>query len=159
MTQGYEANHSGQFLESIIHREFSSRGFLFRTFDEDADNLDMFTPRVVVKNVPYQSLYGCTSRSEFVITDFSRKVRVECRWQEVSGSVDEKFPYLLRNAVECMPEQEILILLGGNGARAEAVIWAKSEAQRCTTKRIFVLTVNEFPQWVRKEFVRPKEAA
>lgn len=157
MTQGYEANHSGQFLESMVHREFSSRGFLFRSFGDDADNLDLFAPKVVVRNVPYRSLYGCQSRSEFVITAYSRKVRVECRWQESSGSVDEKFPYLLRNAVQCMPESEVLILLGGGGARQEAVQWARKEATACTSKKIWVLGVDDFPRWVRNEFVRERE--
>jgi hypothetical protein len=82
MTQGYEANHSGKFLESIVNREFSSRGFIIRSYDEDQDNLDMFSPKIVVRNVPYISIYGCQSRSEFVITEYSRKVRIECRWQE-----------------------------------------------------------------------------
>lgn len=159
MTQGFEANHSGQFLESIVHREFSARGYIIRSHGDDADNLDMFASKIVVRNVPYTSLYGCTSRSEFVVTEFNRKVRIECRWQESSGSVDEKYPYLLRNAIECMPESEILILLGGNGARNEAVSWLKREAGKVTAKRIFVLNINEFPQWVRREFVRAVEAA
>jgi PD-(D/E)XK nuclease superfamily protein len=155
MTQGYEANHSGKFLEDIVQREFSARGFLFRSHGDDAGNLDMFSRRIVLRNVPYRSLYGCTSRSEFVVTDGSRKVRVECRWQEVNGSVDEKYPYLLRNATERMPEQEVLILLGGDGARPEAIDWLKLEASRVLSKKIYVLNINEFPRWVRDQFLRP----
>ena len=152
-TQGYEATHSGKFLEETLRRELSARGFLFRTNGNDANTLDMFAPRVVVIHAPYRSLYGCQSRSEFLITDGSRKIRVECRWQEISGSVDEKFPYLLRNAVECMPELEVLILYGGNGARRDAIEWLKREAARITAKRIYVVNINEFPRWVRNELV------
>lgn len=158
MTQGYEANHSGKFLENIVEREFRARGFICRSFDEDGDNLDMFASKVIVRGVPYTSIYNCMSRSEFVVTDHSRKIRVECRWQESSGSVDEKFPYLLRNAIERMPEYEILILLGGDGARHEAVNWLKAEAAKIISKKIYVLNINEFPRWVRQEFVR-REAA
>lgn len=159
MTQGYEANHSGKFLEDIVQREFSARGFLFRSHGDDAGNLDMFSRRIVLRNVPYRSLYGCTSRSEFVVTDGSKKVRIECRWQEVGGSVDEKYPYLLRNAIERMPEPEILILLGGDGARVEAVSWLKLEAARVLSKKIYVLNINEFPRWVRDQFLRPSSEA
>jgi len=159
MRQGYEANHSGKFLEDIVQREFSARGFLFRSHGDDAGNLDMFSRRIVLRNVPYRSLYGCMSRSEFVVTDGSKKVRIECRWQEVNGSVDEKYPYLLRNAIEMMPEPEILILLGGDGARVEAVKWLKVEASRVLSKKIYVLNINEFPRWVRDQFVRDVEAA
>lgn len=154
MTQGYEANHSGSFLETIFEQEMASRGFLMRNYNEDADNLDMFAPRIVVRNVPYISLYGCLSRSEYVIADNNRKIRVECRWQSCPGSVDEKFPYLLRNAVECMPEQEVLLLLGGDGARTEAVAWLRRGAQQVAHKTIYVLNINEFPGWVRKELAQ-----
>jgi hypothetical protein len=153
MTQGYEATHSGKFLEDTLRRELSSRGFHFRTFGEDSDNLDMFAPRVVVSNVPYKSIFDTKSRSEFVINDRGRKIRVECRWQESSGSVDEKFLYLLRNAVEYMPENEVLILYGGNGAREKAVQWLKKEAAKVSAKRIHVININEFLQWVRRELV------
>lgn len=78
---------------------------------------------------------------------------------ELANLPVEKFPYLIRNAVECMPEQEVVILLGGGGARLGAVGFARDEARRCQTKRITVLTVDEFPRWVRDEFVRAKETA
>jgi hypothetical protein len=153
MTQGYEATHSGKFLEGLVRREFAARGFHFRGFGDDQNNLDMFAPRIVIHNAPYQSLYGCQSRSEFLIIDGSRKIRVECRWQESSGSVDEKYPYLLRNAVECMPEHEILILHGGDGARREAIDWLQREAAKIRAKKIYVVNINGFLQWVRKEIM------
>lgn len=153
MQQGYEANHSGKFLEDTLRRELSNRGFLFLDHRSDQNNLDLFEPRVVVRHVPYISLYGRESRSEFVITIGNRKIRVECRWQEKHGSVDEKFPYLLRNAIEHMPETEVLILYGGNGARREAVDWLKREASRVTAKRIYVVNINDFLMWVRREIV------
>jgi PD-(D/E)XK nuclease superfamily protein len=159
MTQGYEANHSGKFLEDIVQREFSARGFLFRSHGDDAGNLDMFSRRIVLRNVPYRCIYECQSRSEFVVTDGSRKIRIECRWQEVAGSVDEKFPFLLRNAIERMPEHEILILLGGDGARPKSISWLKMEASRVLSKKIYVLNINEFPRWVRDEFMRPSTEA
>lgn len=153
MSQGYEAGHSGRFLEDTLKRELEARGFLFRDYVDDAGNMDMFTQKIVVRNVPYTSLYGCMSRSEFVITAEQRKIRVECRWQENSGSVDEKFPYLLRNAVERMPENEVLILYGGDGARKEAIAWLRNEAAKVSAKRIHVVNINNFLQWVRKELV------
>ncbi len=155
----YESTHSGKFLEDVLRRELSARGFHFRSHRENGENLDMFAPRLVVSNVPYRSIYDCDSRSEFVITDGPRKIRVECRWQESSGSVDEKFVYLMRNAVERMPEHEILILHGGEGARAEAIEWLKREANRVSSKKIHVVNINEFLRWVRRELVYEREAA
>ena len=147
-----ESNHSGQFLESIVERELSSRGFLPITYGIDADNLHLFEPKRLVRNAPYTSLYDCDARSEFLGVDqeTGRRFRIECRFQGVSGSVDEKFPYLLRNAVECMPENEIIILLGGEGARAQAIRWFKTEASKIVHKRISVMSINEFMQWVKQ---------
>ena len=159
MTQGYEATHSGKFLEGLVLREFTARGFHFRGFGEDQNNLDMFAPRIVVRNAPYTSLYGCQSRSEFLIIDGSRQIRVECRWQESSGSVDEKYPYLLRNAVECMPENEVLILHGGDGARRDAIDWLTREAIKIRSKKIYVVNINGFLQWVRREIMTAQRAA
>lgn len=159
MTQGGESNHSGKFLEECLRRELRARGFHFRTAKDDGDNLDMFAPRVVIQHAPYTSIYGCSSRSEFLIADGPRKIRVECRWQESSGSVDEKFVYLITNAVQCMPEQEILILYGGEGARKQAIAWLKREAAKVTSKKIYVININEFLQWVRREIVSNRQAA
>ena len=143
-----ESNHSGQFLEELVRRELSSRGFLCLQHANDKDNHHLFETKRLVHNAPYTSLYGCESRSEFVGIDqeVDRRFRIECRFQGVGGSVDEKFPYLLRNAAECMPENEILILIGGEGARKEAIAWLRTEARKIHHKRIDVLNVNEFMQ-------------
>ena len=88
------------------------------------------SPRpALVRHYPYTSIYGGNrSRSEFAVVLFDGHViRVECKWQNSSGSVDEKFPYVLENAV-AVPEAEILIVLGGDGARAAAVDWLVREA-------------------------------
>lgn len=153
MTQGYEAGHSGRFLEESLRRELMNRGFLFRRYGEDQNNLDLFAPNIVVVNAPYTSIYGCESRSEFVINAGNRRIRVECRWQESHGSVDEKFVYLMRNATDCMPENEVLILYGGEGAREQAIEWLKTEAKKITSKTIHVISINNFLRWVRDELL------
>jgi hypothetical protein len=160
MTQGYEANHGGKWLEDIVEREFFQRGFLVRDYCDDQDNTDLFSPNRLVRNVPYTSIYGCSARSEFLIVSdvMMRRVRIECRMQASSGSVDEKMPYLLLNAKEAMPENEVMLLLGGDGARAKAVDWLRRQARAVANKQIHVLTINEFPNWAR-EFVKPLRCA
>ncbi len=155
-----ESNHSGQYLENTVKQEFISRGFFCLPYSSDVDNQHLFEPRRLVLNAPYTSLYGCDARSEFVGIDQSadRRFRIECRFQGVPGSVDEKFPYLLRNAAECMPENEVIILIGGDGARKRAVSWAKAEAKKICRKRVEILSMNEFMQWV-KQFPIPRREA
>jgi len=94
------------------------------------------------------------ARSEFVIQAdlVSRRIRIECRWQQSSGSVDEKFPYLLWNAERCMPETEIILLVDGGGAKPAAVKWLKTMAAK-SKKTIRVFTMVEFKCWLR-DFIR-----
>lgn len=160
MSQGLEANHGGRWLEDIVEREFKARGFLVRYHGDDQDNTDLFNPNRLIKNAPYTSIYGCDSRSEFLAISDSRKraIRIECRKQDVPGSVDEKFPYLLANAAGPMPENEVLLLIGGEGARCQAMDWLKRSAATVAHKKIWVLTLNEFPLWVRREFANLKIA-
>lgn len=155
-----ESNHSGKFLEQIFRRELSERGFLFKEHSNDANNMDMFVHRVVVCNAPYPSLYDdrVYSRSEFLIIDGMRKIRSECRWQEVPGSVDEKFPYLLECVRKRMPEREVLILIGGGGARETSIRYLIKEAAKILEKRVHVVTINNFLSWVKRELVRAEAA-
>lgn len=109
-SQGRESNVSGQFLENIVATEFQARGIpMFDSEPERRHNGDWVTQCFVVRNVPYVSIYGSSSRSEFLYRDsaLGHDIRIECRWQQVPGSVDEKLPFLYMNAVQAMPEPEI----------------------------------------------------
>lgn len=148
-TQGGEANGSGQFLERVVENEARARSFHVTEWRVDLDNYDLVHPRRLIRRVPYTSIYGCNSTSEFVLVDdlAGRRVRIECRWQQAAGSVDEKMPYLFLNADEAMPEHEIVLLLAGDGARDEAIAWLKNKCRKCQTKTILVQSIPEFRQW------------
>jgi hypothetical protein len=86
-------------------------------------------------------------------------MRIECKWQQSSGSVDEKFPYLYLNCIEAMPEKQIMIVVDGNGARSGAVSWLKDAVKykKYTTgankdKEIMVFSLMEFIQWANSTF-------
>lgn len=145
MTQGGESNHSGDFLERAIEGEFRQRGVEVFAYSTMGNNGDMFASRFLLKNVPYTSLYGCQSRSEFVFRNFrlGTDIRIECRWQQAGGSVDEKLPYMLLNAIRHMPEREVWLIIEGGGARAEAIDWLKRECAQVAAKTIRVLTMPE----------------
>jgi hypothetical protein len=61
-----------------------------------------------------------------------------------AGSVDEKFPYLFLNARDRMPEQEVWIILHGEGARPKAVEYLKRECAQVNTKSILVMDLSGF---------------
>lgn len=77
----------------------------------------------------------------------------------VSGSVDEKFPYLYLNCVERMPEQWIIIVIEGSGAKTGSIEWLKKAckekiyaSEEGKKKRIDVINLSEFIIWANKTF-------
>lgn len=58
------------------------------------------------------------------------EIRIECKWQQAAGSVDEKLPYLYLNTIEAMPENSIMILIDGAGWKAGAIQWLKDAVKQ-----------------------------
>lgn len=166
MTQGFEANHSGKALEETVKRECLARGCLIKGFLDDHDTRDLFVAggrRLLVLNAPYTSIYDLhdpektrKSKSEMLIIWEDRRIRVECKQQNKKGSIDEKFPYMIMNARRQFPENEVLFVLGGCGAKRGALNWMRAEAALVTEKKIYVVSGDEFHLWARTELVANK---
>lgn len=140
-----ESNRSGKMLEGLIIGEFKSRGIPVFDDSDKLYNSDWISDRFVVLHAPYTSIYGSDSRTEILYRDCltGREIRIECRWQQEPGSVDEKYAYFYLNAVQQMPEKEIWFVFGGEGARAGAVAWLKRECAKVAAKQIRVLSIAE----------------
>ena len=152
MSQGIEANHSGRFLETVVENEFRLGGIEAFPYSQQKENGDLFATRMLLRNVPYESIYGCNSKSEFLFRDFymGRDIRIECKWQQEGGSVDEKFPYLLMNARVTMPEYEIWFVVDGGGAREKAIEWLRKQCAQTADKKLLVMTVPEVRKAIRQ---------
>lgn len=81
------------------------------------------------------------------------------KWQQSGGSVDEKLPYLYLNAIEKMPEDEIIILIDGEGWKKggiqwlrDAVLQKKYSKPETREKNIHVFNLAEFVTWANKTF-------
>ena len=153
MTQGMEANRAGRILEIIVERTLREYGVHVCPYSHEQDNGDLLASVLLIRDVPYTNLYGGTSRSEFVLDDKVRKrrVRIECRYQRVAGSVDEKFPYFISNAEDCMPEGEVVLVVDGEGAKPEAKEWLRAQAAK-SQKDIRVVNMNQFLVWAKEFF-------
>lgn len=143
-SQGRRANDSGRMLEDGIRtsvwRQLGLRAQPFVEWKGDRPAL--------VENVPYKTLYDTVGRSEFVLYTQQRSYRIECKWQAVSGSVDEKFPYLLES-LKRVDEDECLVVVGGGGAKPSAVEWLRKAAQ-ASSKPIRVVSLEEFMGLVQR---------
>lgn len=161
IAQGGLANSSGRTLETTIVATMQSKGFVSVPYRLWEKAPEQYGTDLLLRNVPYRSIYGHSGNTEFLIKSvrYKLEVRVECKWQQSAGSVDEKFPYLYLNCIECMPERDIIILIDGGGAKPGSVEWLREvcSSKRYTnlinyTKNITVMDLREFLIWANKTF-------
>ena len=120
--------------------------------------------RYLIKNAPYVSTFNTNSRTEFLAidTDTDRHMRTEVKWQSAAGSVDEKFTYLMDNAVNAFPEKEVNLIIDGGGYKKGAREWVQRaidnnwQNYKEKGKTIRLFTISEFKVWMIKEFGNKK---
>jgi hypothetical protein len=158
-SQGQMANHSGNILEQTILGVFLNKGFELVTRKELTAHPERYGKELLIKNVPYRSIYGHNSKTEFVVVSehYQLEIRIECKWQQNAGSVDEKLPYLYLNCIEGMPEKTIFIILGGGGFKPGAIAWLKNAVQMGkyqepgSLKDIRVYSIDDFITWANRK--------
>jgi len=160
-TQGGHANKTGSVLENLVVGIISTHGFEvvpFKTYEKNPAN---HGDELLLRNVPYTTLYGTRGRTEFLLRSKKHdlNVRIECKWQQVAGSVDEKLPYLYLSSIEAIPEDEIILLIDGEGFRTGAKEWIREATRNRRyippdkpTKNIRVMSSTEFLTWANNIF-------
>lgn len=159
--QGALANHYGSTLEQTVIGTLASKGFQAVPYREYIKKPESYGGELLLRNVPFTTIYGHPGNTEFLIRSerYRLEIRVECKWQQSSGSVDEKFPYTYLNCIEAMPEAEIIILVDGGGAKPGAVSWLRLAAESGRyardghrDKHVRVMSLAEFLVWANKTF-------
>ena len=161
MDQGAKSNVTGNQLEAAVKTVLTGKGFQHAKFRDWENAPLIYGTELLLENVPFKTIYGHRGHTEFLLISekYGLRTRIECKWQQVSGSVDEKLPYLYLNAIEAMPEKSIMILIDGPGWKAGAIKWLK-DAIRNTAymnneknkKDILVLSLSEFFAWANNTF-------
>ncbi len=159
--QGGLANSSGNTLEKMVIATFESKGFEVVMYRKWITNQEKYSQELLLRNVPYETIYGHNGNTEFLIKSerYDLDIRIECKWQQSSGSVDEKFPYLYLNCIEKMPESTIIIIVDGGGAKLGSVEWLKAAASSSRywkddepKKQILVMDLQGFIIWANNTF-------
>lgn len=159
--QGNLATSSGNTLEETIIGTLQSRGFEIEYYRKWQKKPERYGSELLLRNVPFQTIYDHSGNTEFLLLSqqYNLEIRIECKWQQASGSVDEKFPYLYLNCIESMPEKDIFIIVDGGGAKAGAVEWLKNASKsklyispENADTNIQVFNLTEFLQWVNNTF-------
>lgn len=153
--QGTLANSSGNTLEKTVIGTLTSKGFEVMYYREFVKNPQKYGTELLLRNVPFDTIYGHRGNTEFLLRSkkYQLEIRIECKWQQVSGSVDEKFPYLYLNCIDAMPEQHIIIIVDGGGAKKGAIDWLKQAADegkyasKDSRKKVQVMSLTDFLIW------------
>lgn len=129
-SQGQQANKTGQSAEDTIYCILVRRGLQVETQKDIA-----------------VSIYGTGIKTDIYIAPcdlFPYGLAIESKWQGSSGSVDEKFPYLVENIRTRFPCPCIVILDGG-GYREGAAEWLRCQVDG--QHLVGVFTFAEFLSW------------
>ena len=148
---GFTANKNGAVLEDAVRSVTARHGYAEINFkDWEKANYPI---KYLVANVPYQTIYKTRGHTEFVLSTSSGNIRIECKWQQSTGSVDEKYPYLFEN-MKNVPEPHVIILLGGGGYKKQAREWLLNKCINCDEKVINLFSLEDFTIWANKTLPR-----
>jgi hypothetical protein len=162
MQKGTKGNITGNQLEVAVKTVLLGKGFQivnYRVWEKDPDK---YGKELLLENVPFTTIYEHKGNTEFLLLSDKYKlhIRIECKWQQVAGSVDEKLPYLYLNSIEAMPEKDIMILIDGAGWKPGSIKWLREavKSKKYTTaqnndKKILVFSLTEFFTWANNTFV------
>lgn len=145
---GEQANATGGRLERVVQGLLDGEGYrLVRTKSLEEIRqyrIPLYTPQFCIG----KGIYGTDIKVDFVVYHHDKHPEpfiIECKWQQVAGSVDEKFPYLVEN-IKLHPIDTILLLDGG-GYKAGAESWVRNQVDQQNRLRK-VLNMQEFQRWV-----------
>jgi hypothetical protein len=97
-----------------------------------------------------RTIYDTELRVDFILRNlsaFPSGLIVESKWQDVGGTVDEKFPYVLENIRHRYPLPAMVIVHGG-GCRDGAMRWLRD---RCDAEHLIaVYGLEEFISWANR---------
>lgn len=153
-TQGAKANRNGKIFEEMMIPIFQNNGFL--VFKEtELYKKPINIQRYIIKDASYINIYSGKGKTEFVIVDGNRRIRIEAKYQSVSGSVDEKLPYMYLNAINQYPENEVIFVVDGGGYREGARKWLDESIDKNllnSEKNIKLMDIMQFVAWFNHEF-------
>ena len=160
-TQGGQANKTGNVLEQLVIGTLGAHGFNSIKYSAYIKDESKYGKELLLRNVPFTTLYEGRGFTEFLLLSekFNLKIRIECKWQQKAGSVDEKLAYVYLSCIEAIPEDDIIILIDGAGFREGAIRWLKNAAEQRKfiphdkpNKNVRIMSSTEFLTWCNETF-------
>ena len=152
MNQGKQANVTGRNLERQIREIILSTGY------KEIKNKEFVYMNCFFENVFSnhcfigKSIYDTNLYVDFLLyhaDKYPNKLAMEIKWQQVPGSVDEKFPYIIENIKKKFPCPAIIIL-DGNGYKKGAKKWLEEQID---DKFLGVYSLMNFIKWANNGLI------
>ena len=156
ISSGTKANKTGNRLEKFVEQALQERGYT----EFLGHKLQAFDNRKTIGGKQYikqlhagETIYNTTRKCDFFVINkekFQDDLIIECKWQQSSGSVDEKYPFLLCNIVKtAIPT---VVLMDGGGYKPAAMKWLKDQVSPASAL-IGVWSMPEFHKEVNNGFL------
>lgn len=153
---GKKANKTGNQLENFARQALQSRGYqeFWNRKAQAFENRKTIGGKQFLRLLPVGKTIYETKRicDLFVVNKekFQNDLIIECKWQQSSGSVDEKYPFLLFNIIKT--SIPTIVLLDGGGYKPAAKEWLKSQVRK-SSSLIAVWNMAEFQKEVNNGFL------
>ena len=147
MDSGSRANKTGKKLENTIESTLIN----YRKVDKK----QFLTECVKAKTSIYSrqvhigfSIYNTKLFCDFILyhpKKYPHCLVIESKWQQTSGSVDEKYPYLVAN-INKLPYKTLIVIDGG-GYKKGAEEWLRKQQN----DKLHVMNIAEFLKWTNND--------
>ncbi len=141
---------NGSQQKNLIERFLFERGYR-----KVKDKVTLLQSTFVINEASYArdvtigtTIFGTTLKSSFFLVHpqkWRRGLVIQAKWQRVSGTVDEKYPYLVHNIYAS--EYDTILVIDGGGYREGAVEWLRY-MQRDNLLQVFHMP--DFHRWVNQ---------
>jgi hypothetical protein len=150
MTDGAKAARTGMNFKAQIRTTLTSNGFTEITVQAMQERLASMTENTIVYDGKFfamnvhigTDIYTCPWKADFVAVNGTTVRILHVRWQQVGGSVDQKFPFFVENARRL--NYKSIFILGGDGFKQGARKWLQNQKN---ARIIEVFTEEEFQEW------------
>lgn len=147
---GSQANYTGTVLEQYILSRLTERGYTLvpqrRFIPARYLEQPIYSRRFHIGS----SIYNTPQYCDFILyhpKKWPNNLVIESKWQQTSGSVDEKYPYLVLN-IQMKYQCPTILILDGGGYKKGAEKWVRSQAGNGNLLNVF--SMKEFATWVNK---------
>jgi hypothetical protein len=144
-TSGKTATRTGGKLERFVEAQLKGEGYTqVKTRTASLPGVNTFAKAPVVG----KTIYGTIWKPDYLCwTPTYPQLIIECKWQQVGGSVDEKYPFLVANIRKI--EIPTIIVADGGGMKEGAVEWMRSQIDGKTLLGVYTMT--EFQRMVNDQ--------